>query len=563
MISGDAPARSTERCRPGSLGFMPITPLAEQYLAAFAAGGQEFPGGISYLEALGQSQLDYTPESLQRIDTLLDRIHTREAPQHEAFIKDRANQNFLYFLGFYVGKTIERNNPGAQVEWIDHKELVARYADLAKVWTYQFETSVICVITGGSAREGQFLPLSSIVIRLFEGPKEKSVWFSADAYMARPAPSAAPAAAPALAPAPAPPVPPAQRARYHDSQPVQKGDALLFHRGLLPGRVDDIVNGPHDGQSLVIDVGDPGGGKRVVEAVKRELVLAQRNARDFKAACIAWLERCAADPAREAPYGAGYAYYALGNLYWNGLTVERDAGRAVKLWQSSAALGYAPAEHEMGVLHLEGEAIPPDPAKGLHFLNRSAAKGYAPSQSRLGFIYEQGRDFGAAAGWYRKAAAQNEEMGLCNLAVLLLQGNGVAKDPAQGIALLTKAADQGSAFAKYRLAVCYQQGEGVPQDYAQCVHWYRQAAEEGYGPAINNLGDKYEKGLGVPPDLAKAFELYTVAAEKNVVAAWYSLGCMYQEGRGVEQDKDKARSWLQKAAEYEWGDSAERLAALR
>ena len=127
-------------CRGAKVSGMPITQLAEQYLAAFSAGGQEFPGGISYLEALGQCRLDYTPESLQRIDTLLDQIRTTEAPKHEVFIKDRANQNFLYFLGFYVGKTIERNNPGAQVEWLEHKELVARNPGLAKVWTYQFET---------------------------------------------------------------------------------------------------------------------------------------------------------------------------------------------------------------------------------------------------------------------------------------------------------------------------------------------------------------------------------------------------------------------------------------
>ena len=526
---------------------MPITPLAEQYLAAFAAGGQDFPGGLSYLEELRQSQLDYTPESLQRIDTLLDQIRTREAPAHDVFVKDRANQNFLYFLAFYVGRTIERNNPGAKVEWIEHKELAARNPGVANVWPYQFETSVICVITGGRARQGEFLPLSSIVIRLFEGPQEKSVWFSADAYMARAAPSGSPAA----------------RARYHDSQPVQKGDALLYGRGLFPGRVDDIVDGPHDGQSLVVDVGDPGGGKRLVEAVKKELVLAQRNAPDFKAACIAWLERCAADPAREAPYGAGYAYYALGNLYWTGLTVARDRGRALKLWQSSAALGYAPAEYELGVLHLDGEARPADPAKGLHFLNRSAAKGHAPAQSRLGYVYEEGGDFAAAAGWYRKAADRDDEMGLCNLGALLLQGKGVAQNAAAGIALLTKAAANGSTFAKYRLGMCYELGEGVPQDYAQCVHWYRQAAEEGDGPAINNLGDKYEKGFGVAKDLAKAFELYTVAAEKNVIAAWYNLGRMYEDGRGVPQDKGTARAWLEKSAQYDFSDSVARVAALR
>ena len=103
---------------------------------------------------------------------MLDQIRTPgRHREHEAFIADRANQNFLYFLGFYVGKTIERNNPGAQVEWIEHKELAARNPGVAKVWTYQFETSVICVITGGRARQGEFLPLSSIVIRLFEGPQ--------------------------------------------------------------------------------------------------------------------------------------------------------------------------------------------------------------------------------------------------------------------------------------------------------------------------------------------------------------------------------------------------------
>jgi TPR repeat protein len=323
------------------------------------------------------------------------------------------------------------------------------------------------------------------------------------------------------------------------------------------------VNGPHGGESLVLNVGDPAGGKRLVEAVKDDLVLVQRNSVAFRAACIAWLERCASDPVRTGPYGAAHAQFALGNLYWTGLMVERNTRKAVQLWQSSAALGYVLAEHELGVLYLEGTAIQGDSANGLLLLNRSAAKGFAPSQSRLGQLYEEGRDFAAAAGWYRKAADQDDEIGLCNLAVLLLQGKGVTQDAEQGIALLTKAATEGSAFAKYRLAVCYQQGEGVPQDYATCVHWYTQAAAQGHGPAINNLGDKYERGLGVAKDLAKAFELYSVAAAKNVIAAWHNLGCMYQDGRGVPQDTGKARAWLEKAAQYQFSDSVERLRALR
>ena len=67
---------------------MPITELAEQYLTAFSDGGQEFPGGISYLDALRQCDLDYRPDSLRRIDRLLDQIRTTEAPKFEVFIKD-------------------------------------------------------------------------------------------------------------------------------------------------------------------------------------------------------------------------------------------------------------------------------------------------------------------------------------------------------------------------------------------------------------------------------------------------------------------------------------------
>ena len=520
---------------------MPITPLAEQYLSTFHAGGADFPGGISYFKALGQCNLDYTPASLSRIDMLLDQIHAKQAPQHDAFFKVQANQNFLYFLAFYVGKTIERNNPGAKVEWIEHKELVARSPEMENIWPYRFETSIICTITGGRAQQGDFLPLSSIVIRLFEGPDEKSVHFSARAYIPGPAP----------------------QATYYDGQKIQKGDAILYQNGLLPGLVEDIIDGPTDGESLVVNAGDGGGASRLIEIGKDELVLVQRGAKDFKAACIAWLERCAADSTRKEPYGTAHAQFALGNLYMHGLFVPRNVGLAIKLWQNSAAAGYTRAEHEMGALLLDGEAMQGDTAKGLLLLNRAAAKGYAPSQARVGYVYEHGKDFAKAAEWYRKAADQDDEMGLCNLGVLLLQGKGVAKDAAQGIALLTRAAEDGSDFAKYRLAACYERGEEVAQDLQKCVEWYAKAAEQGHGPSINNLADKYEKGLGVPQDLQKAFELYSKAAEMDILAAWYSLGCMYADGCGAPRDLGQARKWLELAARHDFPDAAARLAALQ
>lgn len=47
---------------------------------------------------------------------------------------------------------------------------------------------------------------------------------------------------------------------------------------------------------------------------------------------------------RYAPrYKHPEAMYLLGWCYWRGQGVVEDAGRAVKLWQQSAKLGYKPA----------------------------------------------------------------------------------------------------------------------------------------------------------------------------------------------------------------------------
>ncbi|MBF1080566.1 MAG: SEL1-like repeat protein [Prevotellaceae bacterium] len=39
------------------------------------------------------------------------------------------------------------------------------------------------------------------------------------------------------------------------------------------------------------------------------------------------------------------AMYLLGWCYWRGQGVAEDAVRAVRLWQRSAAMGFAPSQH--------------------------------------------------------------------------------------------------------------------------------------------------------------------------------------------------------------------------
>ena len=160
---------------------MSMNEIYEKYLNAFFRG-EEIPGGLSYKTALGQCKLDGSMASLKKIDLLLDQIRERHRPNFDEFIAVQANQNFLYLLAFYTGNAIA-TAADADLDWLSYAEFIALDPSLASVWPRAFESSIVCLIAKPSNKVKQMLPLVPIVIRLFEGPEEKSVWFSATGFV--------------------------------------------------------------------------------------------------------------------------------------------------------------------------------------------------------------------------------------------------------------------------------------------------------------------------------------------------------------------------------------------
>ncbi|MCE1183838.1 MAG: hypothetical protein LWW81_16270 [Rhodocyclales bacterium] len=159
-------------------GFLSYTNLAAlSYLSSFHAG-TELPGGLPYRDWLKQIRLDYSLDSLKRIDALLEHMHKTEASDPEAFLADQGKQTFLSLLGFYVGETIATAHQKPCL-WQSYDEFIAQEPEMAKVWPRQFESSLICSL----AEKTQMLPLVAIVVRLFVGPDEKSVWHSASNFL--------------------------------------------------------------------------------------------------------------------------------------------------------------------------------------------------------------------------------------------------------------------------------------------------------------------------------------------------------------------------------------------
>ena len=123
-----------------------------------------------------------------------------------------------------------------------------------------------------------------------------------------------------------------------------------------------------------------------------------------------------------------------------------------------------------GCLHL-AHAEPPLP-DWMRYYQMAAERGDPEAQMKMGWAYEKGdgvpRDDARAVEWYRRAALQNEPTAQYNLALLLIDGRGVAaKDTATGVDFLTRAASQNLTAAQAYLAAVYERGEIVPKNDAE------------------------------------------------------------------------------------------------
>ncbi len=156
--------------------------------------------GLAFKEELKSLNLDYSIDSLNRIDGLLDKIRTELAPTEEEFLSNINHQNFLFVLCFYCGELLGRANETATV-WFNYDEYIAEYPSLGHVFPAVFANFFVCRIVEKNSvnnnsvnnkdtdnREPKFsyfFPLVAICDKLFNPEPEKSVCFSTTTFIAR------------------------------------------------------------------------------------------------------------------------------------------------------------------------------------------------------------------------------------------------------------------------------------------------------------------------------------------------------------------------------------------
>jgi TPR repeat protein len=124
-------------------------------------------------------------------------------------------------------------------------------------------------------------------------------------------------------------------------------------------------------------------------------------------------------------------------------------------------------------------------------LRRRAEADDANAQYELGCCYYEGeevdRDYAEALKWYRAAAGQGHNSGLCDVGFCYRNGHGVEQDYAAAIPFYQRAANQGCPTGAYWLAYAYEHGQGVPRDAGKAKHWYHIAHSRGDSDAAEAL----------------------------------------------------------------------------
>ena len=118
------------------------------------------------------------------------------------------------------------------------------------------------------------------------------------------------------------------------------------------------------------------------------------------------------------------------------------------------------------------------------------------------------------------------------VALALAQGPSVAD-------LLHKA-QGGDAKAQYELAEAYFEGNGMAKDPKQGLVWLRKSAGQGYAGAEATLGFMYQKGVEIAPDPQEAASWYRKAARQNITKAQTHLAEMLSQGLISQKEADWA-----------------------
>lgn len=210
-----------------------------------------------------------------------------------------------------------------------------------------------------------------------------------------------------------------------------------------------------------------------------------------------------------------------------------DYGRALRLFRNSSDDGNIVADWYLGHMYSQGIGVPRDDAMAYSYYSR-VAEHYDPEETdpkRLKITV----DAMVRLADYQRTGAVNA---------------GIQPDPrAAAQSYLKIATAYGHPAAQYALGVMSIKGEGVKKNPGQGLKWLMAAARKRYAPAEAYLGDLYWSGQIVNGDRTRAVMWYILARESarpdenpDIFARAQQIEASVGEDERIEAEA-RARVW--------------------
>ncbi|EIK95147.1 Sel1 domain-containing protein [Pseudomonas sp. M47T1] len=135
------------------------------------------------------------------------------------------------------------------------------------------------------------------------------------------------------------------------------------------------------------------------------------------------------------------------------------------------------------------------------------------------------------------------------LGQILLDGQGIERDPSLARTWFGIAADGGHPMARNMLGRCHEHGWGGPQDVEQAAVHYREAAAAGLDWGLYNYANLLGTGRGVPLDHELALACYRRAADMGHAKSMNLLGRYLENGMACEVDAAQGHDWYRRSAQ--------------
>jgi uncharacterized protein len=171
---------------------------------------------------------------------------------------------------------------------------------------------------------------------------------------------------------------------------------------------------------------------------------------------------------------------------------RKDPVEAAKWYRAAALAGNVEAQFLLSkLIATEPKGLKVGAEDGIKLLQSAADKGYAPAQNELGLRHQNGSGVKLSAieagKWFTKAADQKHVSAQVNLGLLLVKGEGLEQDLPKAFDLFKAAADAGDSWGLNNLGSMYEMGWGVPKDLKKAKALYKEAADKGNAMAPQNL----------------------------------------------------------------------------